>query len=103
MESIVNDFILIHISDITYTANHLLSPHQFGFLPGRSCTAQLLDVLIDSIFSGEYTIYDVLNYLTVNLDAVHCIDAIYLDFQRAFDSVSHKRFLLKLTTLFWHP
>ena len=58
MESIVNDFILAHI-----TANYLLSPHQFGFLPGRSCTTELLDKL---------------NYLTVNLDAGHCIDVIYL-------------------------
>jgi len=69
------------------TTNHLLSPHQFGFLPGRSCTTQLLDVL---------------NYLTVNLDAGHCIDVIYLDFQKAFDSVPHKRLLRKLSTFGIH-
>ena len=82
MESIVNDFILTHI-----TTNHLLSPHQFQSLPGRSCTTQLLDVL---------------NYLTVNLDAGHCIDVIYLDFQKAFDSVPYKRLLQKLTTFGIH-
>ena len=69
MESIVKDHILNHLS-----TNNLLSPYQFGFIPGRSCSTQLLLML---------------DYLTHHLDKGYSIDVIYLDFQKAFDTVPH--------------
>ena len=54
----------------------IMKVHINLFLPIRSCYTQLLDVL---------------NYLTVNLDAGYCIDVINLcRFQKAFNLVLHK-------------
>ena len=61
--------------------NDLFSNKQFGFLSGRSTTLQLLNVLDD---------------WTEALDNDHIIDIIYTDFQKAFDSVPHKRLLSKI-------
>jgi len=66
MESIIKDNILY---------NNLISPFQFGFVPGRSCSTQLLNVM---------------DHFTKALDDENCVDVIYLDFQKAFDSVPHK-------------
>ena len=59
----------------------LLSEDQFGFCQGRSCSLQLL-----------VTINDWLGCL----DSKVPVDAAYLDFKKAFDSVPHKRLLTKL-------
>jgi len=40
MESIIKDHIMNHL-----LSNNLVSPQKFGFIPGRSCTTQLLHVL----------------------------------------------------------
>ena len=63
------------------TDNGLFTNHQHGFLPGRSCITQLLEVLD--------------NWL-LNYDDNTGIDAIYLDFSKAFDSVPHTRLLSQL-------
>ena len=60
MESIVKDAVLYHLLD-----NGLLNLSQHGFLPKRSCVANLLELI----------------------DVSHNVDAIYLDFQTAFDTV----------------
>jgi len=73
MESIIK--ILRHILD-----NNLIPPFQYGFLPGRS---QLLNIM---------------DHFSKALDKGNCVDVIYLDFQKAFDSVPHKRLLCKLAT-----
>ena len=67
MESIIKDHLMSHL-----LTNNLLSAYQFGFIPGRSCTTQLLHVL---------------DYFTQHLDNGNPVDVIYLDFQKAFDSV----------------
>ena len=61
--------------------NGFLSDTQHGFVLGRSCTTQLLQV-IDTI--------------TELYDQGADIDMVYLDFSKAFDSVPHQRLLLKL-------
>ena len=62
--------------------NDLISREQHGFVSGRSCSTQLLEVLDD---------------WTRILDEGGSVDAIYMDFQKAFDTVPHRRLLLKLS------
>ena len=62
-------------------ANNLFSPSQHGFVAGRSCTTQLLVAM---------------DYWTQSLNDRYPVDIIYLDFRKAFDSVPHKRLLIKL-------
>ena len=76
MERLIRDAIMTHM-----TENDLLSPKQPGFIQGRSCVTQLLPVL-DS--------------WTLALDEGGNIDTIYIDFAKAFDTVSHQRLLTKL-------
>ena len=57
------------------------TPHQFGFLPGRSTLQQLLLFINDLLDSKNNN---------------RVVDVIYLDFRKAFDSVSHSKLLLKL-------
>ncbi len=59
----------------------LFTPHQHGFLSGRSTMTQLLESLED---------------WTKILDENDCVDILYCDFQKAFDSVPHRRLLKKL-------
>ena len=76
MESFIRDKVLRHMRE-----NDLLSEHQHGFLPGRSTITQLLEAM---------------DYWTEALDNGNDIDIIYLDFQKAFDSVPNQRLLKKL-------
>ena len=62
-------------------SNQLFSKNQFGFLEGRSTTLQLLTVLEN---------------WTKAIDQGHCIDTLYMDYQKAFDKVPHKRLISKL-------
>ena len=76
LESIIYDHIIEHI-----IKNKLLSKCQYGFISKRSAALQLLTVL----------------ELWCNiLDEDGTIDDINMDFQKAFDSVPHKRLLGKL-------
>ena len=63
------------------TANNLLSDRQFGFIGGRSTTLQLLNFL---------------ESCTDVMASRGVIDAVYLDFAKAFDSVPYRRLLGKL-------
>ncbi|CAB4028882.1 RNA-directed DNA polymerase from mobile element jockey, partial [Paramuricea clavata] len=58
-----------------------INPCQHGFLPGKNCVTQLIEVF-DKI--GK------------QLDRGKQIDVIYFDMSKAFDKVSHKRLLLRL-------
>ena len=62
--------------------NKLLSNDQFGFCKGRSCLTQLL-----------VTVNEWMSCLDENVP----VDAAYLDFKKAFDSVPHRRLLSKLS------
>ena len=59
----------------------LFSKHQYGFISGRSTILQLL-VTLDK--------------WTEILDNGGAVETIYLDFRKAFDTVPHKRLLVKL-------
>ena len=63
--------------------HNLISPHQFGFIPGKSTTLQLV-----------YLFYRWLQAL----EKGHNIAAVFLDFKKAFDSVWHHGLLHKLLT-----
>ena len=76
MEQCVKDHIVNHM-----IRNKLFSTQQFGFIKGRSTVLQLLNV-IDS--------------WTKALDRGESVDVVYLDFMKAFDTVSHKRLIGKL-------
>ena len=76
MEKLIREQILQHL-----VKNNIISPHQHGFVPGRSCMTQLLESM------DEWT-----NIIENN----GSIDVIYTDFQKAFDSVPHKRLAQKL-------
>ena len=76
LESFVRDAIVNHMIDLS-----LYSECQHGFRKGRSCATQLLEVLEDC---------------TKFMDEGNSFDIIYLDFKKAFDSVPHKRLLIKL-------
>jgi len=66
---------------ITEFVSDSLTPHQFGFLSGRSTLQQLL------LFVNE-----LLDAKRDNMTS----DVVYLDFKKAFDTVSHQKLLLKL-------
>ena len=76
LESIFRDQIITHMK-----TNKLFSKNQFGFIGGRSTVLQLLTVL---------------DKWTEILDQGGIIDAIYLDFMKAFDKVPHKRLIGKI-------
>ena len=77
MESFIREHIVNHMK-----INSLLSNKQFGFLSGRSTVLQLLKVMDDWA--------DILDNSKAK------IDVIYMDFQKAFDKVPHKRLISKL-------
>jgi hypothetical protein len=75
MEKFVRDRLMDHMEK-----NNLFTNHQHGFRKGRSCSTQLIEVLED---------------WTEKIDNYNSIDTIYLDFQKAFDTVPHIRLLRK--------
>jgi len=74
LERIMRNTILEHM-----ISNNIMTDAQHGFVNGRSCTSQLLKVL---------------DKWTEVLESGGCIDILYLD--KAFDSVLHKRLLVKM-------
>ena len=77
LESIVRGHILKHLAD-----NDILSDRQHGFREGRSCLSNLLEVM---------------ECWTEILDESDGVDVAYLDFRKAFDLVSHKHLLYKMS------
>ena len=62
-------------------SNNLLSKEQYGFVSGRNTITQLLVTINDWMF---------------DLDNNMSVDAAYMDFRKAFDTVPHQRLLNKL-------
>ena len=61
--------------------NSFMTSDQHGFMKSRSCLTNVLETLED---------------WTKALESSYGIDIIYLDYQKAFDKVPHKRLLKKL-------
>ena len=76
MEKVVREAIFNHLE-----SNDLLTEFQHGFVTSRSCVTNLLGVIDD---------------WTRTLEDGDPVDAIYLDFSKAFDSVPHIRLLRKM-------
>ena len=76
MERLLKNAIVDHLEK-----NSLFSNSQWGFRGKRSCASQLLKVF------EEVTAY---------MEEDHCVDIIYFDFAKAFDSVPHERLLRKI-------
>ena len=71
MESIIKSSIFDHL-----ISNNLISSSQFGFLPGHSTQLlYVMDIIMSSLNHGSP------------------VDVIYLNLQKAFDSVPHNRLL----------
>jgi len=79
LESIIKD----KIEEYLYKFD-LIVGSQHGFVKSKSCLTNLLEFL---------------EYCSCNLDQGRAVDVIYLDFQKAFDKVPHKRLLLKLDAI----
>ena len=65
-------------------SNSLLSPHQFGFRAGR-CTEDQMLLFYDAVAR--------------EVDCGRSVDAVYLDFSKAFDVIVHELLLEKLASL----
>ena len=76
LETLIREKLVNHLEE-----NNILKDTQHGFRNKRSCLTNLLDFF-----------HDVLNLY----DESKAVDIIYLDFQKAFDKVPHKRLLIKL-------
>ena len=76
LEDIIRSAINDHL-----TEHNLLTARQFGFMKGRSTSLQLLTYLDE---------------VAARLAEGGTVDAIYLDYQKAFETVPHRRLLLKL-------
>ena len=79
LESIIVDDMVDHLE-----INNLILDDQHGFRSGRSCLTNLLD-----FFHDMFSVYD----------KSRAIDILYLDFQKAFDKVPHKRLMAKVRGL----
>ena len=77
---VLESFIRDHIMDY-FTENKLFSNKQYGFRKKRSTQLQILRILDD---------------WTRAVQEGYQVDAIYTDFEKAFDKVPHNRLLQKL-------
>ena len=76
MEKLIRDQIIEH-----FKTNNLFTEKQFGFISGRSTSLQLIRVLEE---------------WSEALDNGNGVDCVYMDYQKAFDTVPHRRLLKKL-------
>ena len=76
LERLIRDILVKRMEE-----NNLFSKVQHGFVTGRSCSTQLLELMEE---------------LTENLDSNGDVEIIYLNFKMAFDKVPHKRLLKQL-------
>ena len=76
LEKIIKNEIMMHL-----TRNEIIKPTQHGFLQNRSCLTNLLTYI---------------EGVSKSVDEGHNVQAVYLDFSKAFDKVPHRRLLKKV-------
>ena len=76
MERIITNDLLLYLRE-----HNVISKHQHGFLSRRSTSTNLLETLQD---------------WTIAINDKHSVVAAYIDFAKAFDTVSHPKLLIKL-------
>ena len=76
MEKMVKDKLMQHL-----LSNKLLSKYQHGFVNKKACVTNLLETM---------------DFLTYSVSLKLSVDALFLDFAKAFDKVPHNRLLHKL-------
>ena len=76
LESIIKDELIRY-----FDQNRFFTACQHGFRPGYSCVTQLINVMEDWTYA---------------IECGKSVDAIYLDFSKAFDHVPHARLISKL-------
>ena len=79
LESLIRDHIMEYLC-----TNNLINKRQYGFMKGRSTSLQLLHML---------------DRWTKFLESGGQVDAIYTDFEKAFDKVPHRRLIKKLQAI----
>jgi len=79
MELIIKDRLLCYL-----VSHNLISKHQHAFIQKHSTVTNVLESTHD---------------WALTLQEGHLVDVIYIDFSRAFDSVIHRKLLLKLSCL----
>lgn len=79
MEHILSSQIMTHLS-----SNNLIFPNQHGFQREHSCETQLFEIIHD---------------LHVSVHSLRPVDAVFIDFAKAFDRVPHNRLIYKLGTI----
>jgi hypothetical protein len=79
LESIIRDSLVDYLH-----RNNLIRDTQHGFVKKRSCLTNLLEFL---------------EFVSSYIDRGFPVDVIYLDFQKAFDKVPHRRLMLKINSL----
>ena len=79
LESVIKDSLVEH-----FERHSLLSTSQHGFRAGRSCLTNLLE-----FYHEMFTTYD----------RTRAVDIVFLDFQKAFDKVPHRRLMVKVRAL----
>ena len=77
MERVINSSLLSFLE-----TRNLLSKNQFGFRKNKSCSLQLLKCKND---------------WTNMIDKGNSVDVVYIDFCKAFDTVSHQKLIMKLS------